>query len=64
LTAVGSLRLTVLYSNQKNILDHFGTVLEKKIGHKWGGLGDVAVFLAGVYRNEWGKIRTFTYVPF
>ncbi|KAJ7724925.1 hypothetical protein DFH07DRAFT_971035 [Mycena maculata] len=48
--------------NQSAITDIVGTAVDKTIGHLWGGLGDVAVFVAGVFRTEAGALQTFSYV--
>lgn len=44
------------------ITDHVVTAIRSKIGHGWGGLGDVAMFVGGVFRNELGGLQTFGYV--
>ncbi|KAJ7753091.1 hypothetical protein DFH07DRAFT_774227 [Mycena maculata] len=46
--------------NQSAITDIVGTAVDKTIGHRWGGLGDVAVFVAGVFRTEAGALQTFS----
>ncbi|KAJ7035901.1 hypothetical protein C8F04DRAFT_1258535 [Mycena alexandri] len=49
-----------IYKNQKQISSKLSEALGPLVGHGWGGLGDVAIFIGGVYLNEVGRKKVFT----
>ncbi|KAJ7164123.1 hypothetical protein C8R46DRAFT_1036064 [Mycena filopes] len=46
-----------IYENQKQLVTNIGAALQPLIGHGWGGGGDVAFFIGGVFRDEISQDR-------
>ncbi|KAJ6527316.1 hypothetical protein DFH09DRAFT_1094814 [Mycena vulgaris] len=50
-----------IYKNQASIIENTAFALAPILGHSWGGHGDVALFVMGVYRDRSNVLKRFSF---